>query len=501
MTEIRREVPQHSRREIRQARRKSFRRLAFLVLLAVSVACGGDRKPAARTAQVASAQGPHVLILLLDACRADKFGAYGFERPTSPAFDALAAEPDSVLFRWQISQAPHTRASTASLFTGVYPFQHGVSTLDDLTAELRRQGSVRGRRILDQYETLAERFAAGGYRTAGYLANPIIPARDGFAQGFGEYRGPARNGTPESDSALVDRGVGFLAAAVSPAFAYVHTTGCHSPLPVDRRDVEYFSRYGARFDVAALIKARRDPGTPKYKFAIRNRKLKLDAEGVSYLETVYESVVRKVDRDNITRVVDDLRQAGLYDRTLLVVTSDHGDELYDHGNIEHGRTVWNEVLHVPLVVKFPRGARPSGLPATVERVTQSIDLNPGLLKAVGIEPAAGIAGHDLFDPGARREVAYSEAPGMWSLVDFPYKAVVFEKQKQNRQRASIFDFNIDRREQSDLTASHGGDLRRLVRLGEGLRAALPKLGATAPESDLPLDAETIEQLRSLGYIQ
>jgi arylsulfatase A-like enzyme len=497
MTELRQEVLVRFLRCAPMADRSSLSKLTLCFLLALGAACGGGKGAPQQAGPAVAAQRPHVMILVLDACRADKFGAYGFERPTSPAFDALAAEPDSVLFRWQISQAPHTRASTASLFTGVYPFQHGVSTADDLTAELESRGTFRGRRITERYETLAERFTAGGYRTVGYLANPIIPARDGFAQGFGGYFGPTRNETPESDSALVDHGVAFLAEAASPAFAYVHTTGCHSPLLAGKRDEEYFTRYGTPFDVRALVKAGLDPGTRRFKFAIRSKRLKLDAAAIDYLNTVYESVVRKADRENVTRVVEGLRKAGIYDRTLLVVTADHGDELYDHGNIEHGRTLWNEVLHVPLVVKFPRGRKPSRLLAAVERVTQSIDLNPGILKAVGLEPAPGIAGHDLFDPDAKREVAYSQAPGLWSLVDFPQKVVVFEKQK----RAGIYDFVADPHEQSNLAASRSAELRRLVRLGEGLRQALPKLGATEPESDLPLDAETIEQLRSLGYIQ
>ena len=218
---------------------------------------------------------------------------------------------------------------------------------------------------------------------------------------------------------------------------------------------------------------------------------------MAHLSAVYEAVLRKSDEDNIARMVDGLRRSGLYDRTLLVVTSDHGDELYDHGGLEHGRTLWNEVLHVPLVVKFPKGARPASLPARVERVTQSIDLYPGLLGAVGIEPAKGIAGHDLFADTARTEVAYSQAPGLWSLVDFPYKAIVLER----RKRAELYDFAADPRETTDLAATKSDELRRLVRLGEGLRKALPKLGASTPEGELALDPETIEQLRSLGYIQ
>ncbi len=472
--------------------------LALCLLGGLAAACGErPLAPVANDAPAAPDPRPHVLILVLDACRADRFGAYGFERPTTPAFDALAAEPESVLFERQLAQAPHTRASTASLFTGVYPFQHGVYNEDDLSAELKGAGRVRGRKITERYETLAERFAAGGYRTAGLTSNPVISGRDGYAQGFGTYVDPVKNERPASDVELVERGVAFLAEAESAAFAYVHTSGCHNPTPAERRDEEYFARFGAAFDEAALAKAGVDPGARRFKWAVREGKVRLDAVGVDYLETVYQAVLRKVDRESVARVVAELKRSGLYERTLLVVTADHGEELYDRGDIAHGRTVWNEVVHVPLAVKFPRGARPAGLPARVARVTQTIDLYPGLLKAAGLEPAPGVAGHDLFDPAAKNAIAYAQAPGVWSLLDFPLKVVVFEK----RRRAELYDLAADWGERSDLAASRSDDLRRLVRLGEGLQKALAKLGAAEPEGDLALDPEMIEQLRSLGYIQ
>ena len=130
---------------------RSLLRRCLVVALALAAGCGGRESRTAETRSAASR--PHVLVVALDACRADKFSAYGFERPTTPAFDALAAEPDSALFDWQIVQAPHTKASTASLFTGVYPFQHGVVAKDDLTRRaeqgrlVRRAG--RGRRLPD----------------------------------------------------------------------------------------------------------------------------------------------------------------------------------------------------------------------------------------------------------------------------------------------------------------------------------------------------------------
>lgn len=463
------------------------------LLLALGVGCTDSSRPLPEPRPTTR---PHVLILALDACRADKFSAYGLERPTTPAFDALAAEPESVLFEWQIVQAPHTKASTASLFTGVYPFQHGVVARDDLTEVLSRGGSYGGRHVLESYQTLAESFSAAGYRTYAHPHIGHLTAKSGFAQGFGEFLDPARRANRGADEAKIDRVVDYLGAADQPAFAYVHLFGCHNPFPHARRDADYFARYGAGFDEAALTARGVEVGEQRVKWAVREGRLRLDQEAVDYLNAVYESVLRRVDRTAVARLVDGLRAAGVFDRTLLVVTADHGEELYEHGGYAHGATVWNEVVRVPLVVKFPRGARPA-LPRRVSRVTQAIDLYPGLLRAVGVEPPPGLAGRDLFDPAALPAPVFTEAPGSWALIEWPLKVVVFA----SPPRAALFDLAADPLEKRDLAAERRRDLSRLVRLGEGLQSLLPRQGAAVPQSEVVVDPETLEELKSLGYIQ
>jgi arylsulfatase A-like enzyme len=459
------------------------------------VACGGGTRTG--EAVPPAAERPHVLILVLDACRADRFSAYGFARETTPAFDALAREPESVLFRRHFAQAPHTRASTASLFTGVFPFQHGVFNEDDLTPELRGKDRYRGRRIAEEYETLAERFAGAGYRTAAMTSNPMIAGKGGYAQGFDLFLAPSRKRQPASDPELVERAVAFLAAGGAPALAYVHVSGCHGPVRPERRDPGYFARWGGAFDEEAFRRAGIDPGNRRFKWSVRAGKVVLDERAVAYLETVYEAALAQVDRETVARLVASLARAGLYDRTLLVVTADHGEELYDHGGVAHGRTVWNEVLHVPLLVKFPKGAKPAGLPSTVERSTQTVDLYPSLTKAIGISAPAGMPGRDLFDPTARAAVVWAQAPGSWSIVDFPLKVVVFAEER----RAELFDLAADLHERRNLAGERAAEVRRLIRLGEALRKALPKIGAEQRESEIALDPETIEQLRALGYLE
>jgi arylsulfatase A-like enzyme len=133
----------------------------------------------------------------------------------------------------------------------------------------------------------------------------------------------------------------------------------------------------------------------------------------------------------------------------------------------------------------------------VSRVTEAIDLYPSLANAAGIVPPAGLSGHDQFDPGAKPGIAYSQAPGSWSLIEWPWKLVVFEQPA----RAAIFDLAHDAHELHDLAAEHSRELRRLLALGESLQKVLPRVGGAQPESAQTIDPETVEELKSLGYLQ
>ncbi len=470
------------------------RALPVLLGAALLVLVGCRRKSPQESASQQAAERPHVLIVMLDSCRADKLGVYGFERPTTPRIDALAADPDAVVFRWHFTQAPHTKASTASLFTGTYPFQHGVIA-DDLISELKlNKKRYRGRVVAASYETLAERFSAGGYRT---FADPSIghlSADQGFAQGVERFLAPDRK---TFDPEHLERTLDYLAESPAPAFAYLHLRACHGPFGPAGRDADYLAQFASELDEARLIAKGIDVGENKLKLAIRAGKIRLTSEEERYVHTIYESVLRRVDALLVGGLVDGLRRRQLYDRTLLVLSADHGDELYDHGGYAHGHAVWNEIVHVPLVVKFPRGARPERLPARVERVSQTIDLYPGLLRQAGIAVPPHPPARDLFDPDLRAGISYSQAPGSWAVVEFPWKIVVQEAER----RALLFDLEADVGEEHDLAPSHPEEVRRLVRLGEGLQKMLPRKSAAESEAEVEMSAETIEQLRSLGYIQ
>jgi arylsulfatase A-like enzyme len=448
----------------------------------------------------------NAVIVVVDALRADHLSCYGHPRPTSPSIDALAAR--GTRFAQAVSPAPWTLPAMATLWTGLLPSVHGAMRASDMHAWIEGRPNFRPTSVLDDSRTtLAEVLRAHGVATAAFVAGSYPSAVFGMNQGFETFVDRGLFGPRMQVEALWS----WLDATPHPRFfAYLHVMSVHSPYEPPTPDLRAMppGEQGAAVS-AALVEERRRwtelAFDPEYAGAIDGswqtlqqiKRLGLPPPpDLAHLVALYDQGIRYTDHW-IGELAAGLEARGLAGTTLLIITADHGEELGDHGGIAHGRTVWNEVLHIPLAVKFPKGGRPAALPARIERVTQTIDLYPGLLRAAGLEPGPGIAGHDPFAPAARQEIAFAQAPGIWSLLDFPLKVVVFEK----KRRAALFDLVADRGEKVDLAAARGDELRRLVRLGEGLQKVLPKLGAAEPESDLALDPEMVEQLRSLGYIQ
>jgi arylsulfatase A-like enzyme len=429
---------------------------------------------------------------MLDSCRADRLGTLGYPRATTPRIDRLAADPEATVFARHFAQAPHTKASTASLFTSLYPFEHGVYVEDLLTEIALAPGRFRDRGLPESAATLAEGFRGAGYRTLAAVAIGHLSPASGFAQGFDRYLTAERS---TGDLAYLDAALDFLAESTSPAFVYLHLRACHNPFPASRRDAGFLRELAGEVDERRLLGAL-DVGSLEFKLALRSGAATLDERQRDYLSAVYDSTLRRVDEEYVGHAVDRLRREGLYDRTLLVLSADHGEELLEHGGYAHGHAVWNEIVHVPLVVKFARGGRPPGLPARVERVTETIDLFPALLGAVGAPAPARISGRDLFAGAEVEPLAFAQAPGSWTVVRMPWKVVVDEAAR----RARLFDLARDPGERADLARERPEKLRELVRVGlELLERAPPRDPAAV--SDEALSAETIENLRSLGYLQ
>ncbi len=346
---------------------------------------------------------PNVVIVMIDALRADHLGSYGYERDTSPHIDALAAE--SVFFENAFAQSPWTKPSIPTLFTSLYPIQHGVYEGEAPGSSGFLESDVLG----EEFLTVAESFQSAGFRTMGFVQNVHLLASQGFAQGFdvydqGNYDAPEIN---RKFLARVDQAPG------EPFFAYLHYLDAHWPFrpkhPFADRYVEsvesrHYNGVFAR-DSWRGLRDRINEGT-----------IQLADADISQLIAFHDGGIREMDH-HVGELLEALRQRDLLDETLLVLTSDHGEELMDHGKVGHGGTLFEEVIRIPLMVRRPRGAGPRR-DATPARL---LDVYPTVLAAAGNEAPPGLEGRDLLD-GSR------DAP-----------EVISETRVKRRHRVSLRD--------------------------------------------------------------
>jgi arylsulfatase A-like enzyme len=445
------------------------------------------------TACVRTPPPGNVLILVLDACRPDKLGAYGFERPTSPVIDALAADPDGVVFQRHYVQAPATKGSTASLFTGRLVRQHGVvfglNDREDPGARVLERSEI----VDERFETLAEKFREAGYFTFAVPGSWHLLAEYGYGQGFDEYHSP-RN-LPGGDGRRVAKTLELIEGSEAPFFGYVHLNACHFPFIPERRDAAYMAEFGFDYDEKSRQAAGVDVTRAELKGSILRGEVELTPDDVRFLNLVYEAQLRSIDERQVGRIVRALREGGRYDETLILLSADHGEELYDHAGYGHGHALWEEVIHVPLIAKFPKGRKPGALRGPVSEITRAIDLLPSLTAWIGGSVSPELSGVSILE-GVFPDNAISEQKHFSrALVRDRYKLI------EQGRRAQLFDLRADPGETHDLAAAMP---ERLASMQRFLSSELERLGP------LPQDAEDIdrtphpgevEELRALGYIE
>ncbi len=435
-----------------------------------------------------------VLIFVLDACRPDRLGCYGYERPTTPALDALAADPDAVVYRRHYAAGNWTRPATASLLTGTYVHQHGVVNRYAET----EGGSYKLTILADRFMTLAERLRAAGYATFGLVTSYHLSPKYGFAQGFDAYYDP--DNLKVGDAGRVSKLIDLIWNLDSAYFAYVHQNACHYPFPAKDRDPEFMAEHGFDYDEKSRAAASVDFAGSEVRDLIADREIELTAEDARFLSLIYDAKLRQVDRQVVAPLIEGLRRAGRFDRTLLIVTADHGEELYEHGGYSHGFAMWEEVIRVPLIVKFPRGMRPPDLPRRVDTLNSNVDLYPSILAFLGLPAEDALVGRSIFGP-PRDGLVLSQGLTDWPAPGATDRAVIHGREKlivERGERSLLFDLGTDPGERRDLAGARG---ERVLALAE-LAAAVGAGGsaAQAPEIEDELRPEVVETLRSLGYL-
>ncbi|MDP6529832.1 MAG: sulfatase [Gemmatimonadota bacterium] len=432
----------------------SFRFLlpvALAILLPLS--CSREGVPPARS----------VVLVSLDTLRADRLGAYGNPTGTSPHLDRLARR--GVSFDRCIAQSTMTTPSHRSLFQS-------------------REASA----VSKQSPVLAECFRDSGFATAAFTGGGNISAKLGFARGFDRSEE-----TPDG----LGRSIGLLDEWLDGVtggrfFAFLHTYGVHLP-----------------YSPPSALEQRFDPG---YKGDLRGdrtrvvcrqiRRIKEYADfqgevGLSeadrrHLLALYDAEIRSVDSEvgRLLRLLDERDLAG---RTVVAIASDHGEEFFDHGSVLHSHTLYQELVHVPLILRIPGGA--SGV--RVPNAVRNLDIAPTLLELAGVAAPESFRGVSLLrrvrGERPRALPAASEIRGMKSWIEDSWKVV------SGPGGTELFDLAADPGETRNLAVT-------LPEKADSLLAAAARaLGSGMEEevSDRPpedLDPELADRLRALGYI-
>jgi arylsulfatase A-like enzyme len=316
-----------------------------LLVLPLLSSCNGPDEVVAPTPSEVRREfvGPdYIIVYLIDTLRADHLGTYGYQRPTSPSIDALATE--SIVFESAYSPASWTRPSVGSLLTGLLPARHGA---------VRRESALR-----DDVATMAELLGEAGYEATGFITNPNLLPDFGFDRGFATYYDMNSISIDTDAHQIHAAALAHLAAAKGRQFLYLHSLDPHHPYAPP----ESFAR---RFD-------RTSGGEP------------LDdsmPEVVARALDLYDAEIAYADQA-LGDFIEELKQRGIWDRTLFVLVSDHGEEFWDHESIRHGKTLFEEQIRVPLLIRLPR-ATDSSPGKRIAAPVRLIDVLPSLLDEIG----------------------------------------------------------------------------------------------------------------------
>jgi arylsulfatase A-like enzyme len=433
---------------------------------------------------VAGAERPNIVLVSIDSLRADHLGCYGYDRDTSPAIDALAT--GGVLFERAIAQSPWTLPSHASLLTSLYARAHGANA-----ARFQVPATV---------PTLATALAAAGYATHAVVSGPFMQARFGMARGFDTYDDSLAQGEHResheavTSPALHTRAVALLETATRPFFLFLHYWDVHYDyVPPPPYDTKFDPGY------VGTLSPHRFMGNPDIHAGMDRRELR-------HLVALYDGEIAWVD-EHIGRLLEALRRLGIDDQTILVLVADHGDEFFEHGEKGHQHSLYQELLHVPLVLRLPGGPRGRRIAERVEL----IDVMPTLLEAAGVPTPPGLHGRSLL-PLVRGE-AWSTRPVFaetskvrktrqdrrktkaWSVHDGRYKLIRYAAE---RYPAELYDLERDPREQHNVIATAPERATELWAAHEAWQRRVPLASGAAHER---LDGKLRERLEALGYLE
>ena len=447
-------------------------RMVVGVTLAVGVAACAPRP--ADPARV-DVHDLSVVLVVLDAAGAKHLGTYGNPRRTSPQIDALARD-GAMVFERAYAQSAWTLPSMASLMTGRYP---------------RRRTQTR---TVVAEPTLASSLRDAGVHTAAFSENPYVTADFGFDRGFEEFHEYFPKGLLDADprhyaadcAQPTTDAISWLGAHGSErTFLYLHLLAPHSPYsPPPPFAGRFDARYAGPLDGVTDTLLRLNEGL-----------LDASPRDLDHLRLRYEENLAYGDHQ-VGRLVDALRRAGTLDRTIVIVTGDHGEAFREHGAMLHTTTLFEEMIHVPLVVRLP--PRFGRTPTRVRDIVELRDLTPTVRHALGIATGAATSRSLIRrlrartpPPAIARAWTSDGNRTMLGAIVTPERKLIRDR---TARRLALFDLAHDPEERHDLATVEIARARHLARRLRDAHASPPDLVARREVGD-----ETVRRLRALGY--
>ncbi len=429
----------------------------------------------------------NVVVLVIDTLRADKLRPFNSStRVEAPTVDRFASE--GVVFRLAQSPENWTKPAVASILTGLHPQTHQQKTGDAA--------------LPSSAELLSEHLQKQGFKTGSFIANGYVSDRFGFDQGWDDYTNYIREGkSTEAKDVFEEAGNWIEEHGSGRFFAYIQTIDPHVPYDPPGEFVKmydpsaYAGQVRPRMTGDLLEKAKRRP--PQVVF---------DASDKRRLVALHDGEITQHDR-HFGAFLERLAKLGLADDTLVVVTSDHGEEFEDHGSWGHGHSIYQELLHVPLMFRLPNRLPPG---AKVDDAVSTLDVAATVTDLLGVPGLPEDEGRTLVglmfgDAPAEPTVAFSDfqddrrviTTGRWKLV------------LRGNLTSTMFDLEADPHEKNQLDASAFPIGRRYARtlLGQFLGAtdrahwlsAEQKSGTQLKRENAEMDDTIRDQLRALGY--
>ncbi len=446
----------------------------------------------------------HIFLISLDTVRADRMSNEGYPRPTTPFLDELSQQ--SAWFRHASSTSGYTLPSHATMFSGQVPAVHGLESPAPGFAPISATSC----------DLLTVRLREAGFLTVGFTGGGYVSAEFGFEEGFDQYDThdnllseedarwhlhPRRNDYQANLAFHRRRGLDHVVDWVddhsdSRFFLFLHTYLVHNYRPSPAYREQFHPTCESDLGDSLKWVKRRVVGQRE-----------LPPEDLAHYEDLYDATLREAD-DLMREFVDALRSSGVWDRSLVIVTSDHGEEFHDHGNMGHGHTLYQELLHIPLLIHGPGfTAQECSMPVSLS------DITPTILDWVGERPRFPVQGRSLLpvlrttgtagaeDPVFARLVREQGMP-LYAVRRGPWKLIATKDSLEGDDEAAmLFDLEEDPQEHHDLRAEREDVAAPLLRYLRRANQEHEDLGARRErDSRDGISPEMEDQLRRLGYL-